>query len=63
MVVATFLPTNGSAVEHQGHCFGNTLVMKFDPSLRKVPFLVSFEFNPTLTNNQIYANIKKKTLQ
>ena len=55
VVVATFLPTNGSITEHQGHCLCHTLVMKLHPPFSEVLFLVSFEFYPTLPNNRIYG--------
>ena len=53
MVVATFLPTNGSVVEHQRHSLGQTLVVKLHPPFSEVLFLVAFELDSALTNNRI----------
>ena len=53
MVVAAFLPTNGSVVEHQSHRLGNTSVKKLDPTFGEILLLVSLEFDPTLPNNKI----------
>ena len=53
MVIAAFLPTNGSAVEHQSHSLGHTLVVKLHPPFSEVLFLVAFELDSALTNNRI----------
>ena len=56
MVIATFLPTNGSIVEHQSYRLGNTLVMELHPSFSEIPFLIALKFDPTLADNWICAN-------
>ena len=53
VVVATFLPTNGSVVEHQGHSLGHTLVVELHPPFSEVFLLVTFEFDSALPNNRI----------
>ena len=53
MVVATFLPTNGSIVEHQGHTLGHTVIEKLNPPFSEILLLVTFIFDSTLPNNRI----------
>ena len=56
MVVATFLPTNGSIIEHQGHGLGHTLVVELHPPFSEVFLLITFEFDSALPNNRICGN-------
>ena len=53
MVIATFLSTNGSIVEHQSYSLSDSLVVKLHPTLGKVLLLIAFKSDTALPNNWI----------